>query len=113
VHEVGLVDELVEAVERRADGRPVRVVRVLHATTIPEDVLRQAWEMLVDDGPLAGAALETEPFDIRLACRCGYDGPLGHDDLAGASLAICPSCGEASPIPPTPELEVLEVILDG
>jgi hypothetical protein len=45
VQEVGLVDELVETVDQRADGRRVRVVRVLRATTIPEDVLRQAWEM--------------------------------------------------------------------
>jgi hydrogenase nickel incorporation protein HypA/HybF len=113
VHEVSLVAELVEAVERHADGRPVRAVRVLHATTIPDDVLRQAWDMLVDGRPLAGAVLEAEPFDIRLRCRCGYDGPLGHDDLVGASLAVCPSCGEASPVPPTPELELLEVALDG
>jgi len=109
VHEVSLVAELVDAVQVRAAGRPVRLVRVRRASTVPEDVLRQAFEMLTADGPLAAATLEVEEFDIRLVCACGFDGPLGHDDLVGGSMAVCPSCGDVVSMPATAELELLEV----
>jgi Zn finger protein HypA/HybF involved in hydrogenase expression len=113
VHEVGLVAELVDAAVDRSGGAPVTLVRVRRATTIPEDVLRQAFEMLVPGGPLEAATLEVEPFDVRLACSCGFDGALEHDDMIGPSQAICPSCSELRGIPPTAELELLEVRLAG
>jgi Zn finger protein HypA/HybF involved in hydrogenase expression len=109
MHEVGLVAQLVDAAVEHAGGSPVSLVRVRYATTIPEDVLRQAWEMLVADGPLADAVLVAEPFDLRLRCACGFDGALGHDDVIGPGQAVCPSCGELRAIPVTPELELLEV----
>lgn len=109
MHEVGLVAELVDAAVERAGGMPVSLVRVRFATTIPEDVLRQAWEMLVADGPLAAARLDAEPFDVELRCACGFDGSLGHDDVIGPGQAVCPACGEWRAIAPTPELELLEV----
>ncbi|MHB8890900.1 MAG: hydrogenase/urease maturation nickel metallochaperone HypA [Candidatus Limnocylindrales bacterium] len=109
MHEVSLVAELVEAAEVRAGGAPVALVRVRHATTFPEDVLRQAFEMLTETGPLAGAALQLEPFDVELACACGFAGALGHDDMVGGSMAVCPACSELTQLPPTAELELLEV----
>jgi Zn finger protein HypA/HybF involved in hydrogenase expression len=109
VHEVALVEELVGIVERSADGRVVERVRVRRATTIPDGVLEQAWTMLTTEGPLADAVLEVEPFDIRLACACGFDGPLGHDDIVPGALAVCPSCGALSALPPEPELSILEI----
>lgn len=109
MHEVSLVAELVEAAEARAGGRAVAFVRVRHATTVPEDVLRQAFEMLTAAGPLAGAELGLEPFDVRLACSCGFDGALAHDDVVGGSMAVCPACSEIRSLPPTAELELLEV----
>jgi Zn finger protein HypA/HybF involved in hydrogenase expression len=109
VHEVGLVAELVDAAVARAADRPVALVRVRYASTVPEDVLRQAWAMLVPGTPLDGAALEAEPFDVRLACPCGFDGALEHDDVIGPSQVVCPSCGDLRGIPPTAELELLEV----
>ncbi len=109
MHEVSLVAALVEAVEARSAGAPVSLVRVRHATTFPEDVLRQAFEMLTATGPLEGAALVLEAFDIRLACACGFAGSLEHDDMVGGSMAVCPACGELAQLPPTAELELLEV----
>ena len=107
--EVSLVAELVEAVEARSGGARVSLVRVRHATTFPEDVLRQAFEMLTATGPLAGATLVLEPFDVRLSCACGYAGSLGHDDMVGGSMAVCPACGELTQLPPTAELELVQV----
>ena len=97
-----------------APGAPrCRSVRVRYATTIPADVLHQAFAMLAADGPLAGATLDAEAFEIRLACGCGFSGPLGHDDMVGTSLAVCPGCGELSTPPRTAELELLEVVPAG
>jgi Zn finger protein HypA/HybF involved in hydrogenase expression len=110
VHEVGLVAELVDAALERSRGRPVALVRVRRATTVPEDVLAQAFEMLVPGTLLDGATLEVEPFDIRLACPCGFDGALAHDDVIGSSQAVCPGCGGLRGIPPMAELELLEVV---
>lgn len=109
MHEVSLVADLIVECERRAAGRPIRLVRVRHASSIPETTLRQAFEMLTADSGLAGAALESQQFVIELACACGFSGPLGHDDLVGASMAICPACGEVTALARTAELELLEV----
>jgi Zn finger protein HypA/HybF involved in hydrogenase expression len=111
VHEVSLVAQLVDACALRADGQPVELIRVRHASTIPEAMLRQAFAMLTEGGNLAAARLEAQPFDIRLQCGCGFDGPLGHDDLIDAAMAVCPSCGEVSTRPRTAEIELLEVLV--
>jgi Zn finger protein HypA/HybF involved in hydrogenase expression len=111
VHEVSLVAGLVDAVAARAGGRHVASIRVRHATTIPADVLRQAFAMLTAEGPLAGAVLVAEPFDVPLTCGCGFTGAATHDDLVGGSLAACPACGELVAVPRTAELELVEVRL--
>lgn len=109
MHEVGLVAELVDACESEAGGRPVAAVRVRHAATFPEDVLRQAFVMLAAGTNLESAALETETFDLLLRCSCGFDGALGHDDVIGPTMAVCPGCGSLRERPATAELELLEV----
>jgi Zn finger protein HypA/HybF involved in hydrogenase expression len=109
VHEVSLVAELVTECELRAAGRPVRLVRVRHASSIAEPALRQAFDMLVADTGLADARLEAESIDVELRCKCGYRGILGHDDLVGGSIAVCPACGDVSTRRRTAELELLEV----
>ena len=110
MHEVSLVADLIGACEREAAGRPVRLVRVRHASTIPEPALHQAFRMLTEGSRLADATLETEPFDVELACACGFSGALGHDDLVGGSVAVCPGCGDVSTLHRTAELELLEVL---
>jgi Zn finger protein HypA/HybF involved in hydrogenase expression len=109
MHEVSLVAELVTACEVRADGRPVRSVHVRHASSISRESLEQAFEMLTEGGPLSGATLVTEPFDVLLACACGFSGALGHDELIGGSMVVCPACGDVSTQPRTAELELVEV----
>jgi Zn finger protein HypA/HybF involved in hydrogenase expression len=104
-----MVAELLDAAAANAGGEPVSLVRIRFASTVPEDVLRQAFEMLATDGPLGSAELEAEPFAVRLACPCGFDGALEHDDVIGPGQAVCPSCGELRAFPPTPELELVEV----
>jgi len=109
VHELSLVAELVGECERRAGGARVELVRVRHASTLPEAALRQAFELLAADGVLAGAELRTEPFAVTLECACGFAGPLGHDDLVEGAAAVCPSCGGVTPRRRAAEIELLEV----
>lgn len=109
VHEVSLVAELVDVAIAHARGTPASVVVVRRATTIPDEVLRQAFEMLVPGTLLEGALLTVEPFEVRLACPCGFDGALEHDDVIGPSQAICPRCNELRSFPATAELELLEI----
>jgi Zn finger protein HypA/HybF involved in hydrogenase expression len=109
MHEVSLVAALLDAVEREAGGRPVRAVSVRHASSISEGSLRQAFEMLTADGPYAATDLSATSFEDRLACACGFDGLLGHDDLVGGGVAVCPRCGDVSTVLRSAELELVEV----
>jgi Zn finger protein HypA/HybF involved in hydrogenase expression len=109
VHEVSLVAELVGECERRSSGQPVVLVRVRHASSIAEPALQQAFRMLTRDGTLSAARLEAEAFDVELDCRCGFSGVLGHDDLIGGSVAVCPACGDVSTRHRTAELELIGV----
>lgn len=109
MHEVSLVAALIATCEEQAAGRPIDTVRVRHASSITDESLQQAFRLLAESGDLAGATLITEPFDVPLRCSCGFDGILGHDDLVGGSMAICPSCGDISTMSRTAELELLEV----
>ena len=113
MHEISLVAELLEECVRRADGRRVSVVRVRHANTIPDDVLEQAFAMLTGVGPLAGARLQREEFDLTIHCAaCGYDGILTHDHAVGHML-ICPQCGSVTSSSHPIELELLGVDVAG
>ena len=114
MHEISLVAELVDhcvrLAERRGARHPVTTVRIRYATTIPVDVLRQAFETLTLDTPLAGTALDAEPFDVRLDCpACAFTGALGHDDVVG-SLAVCPRCAEITAVRHPAELELIELV---
>ena len=109
MHEVSLVAELITECERRAAGQPVQLVRVRHASSIAEPALQQAFRMLTEASSLAEARLETEAFEVELRCGCGFVGALGHDDIIGGWVAVCPACGEVSTLVRTAELELLEV----
>lgn len=109
MHELSLVDELIQECRRRADGRPVSLVRVRCAATIPEAALREAFRLLAADGPLAAASLEVEPLEISLRCPCGFTGPVGESEVVG-HLTVCPACGAVSTHAGTTGLDLLEVM---
>ncbi|MFP5342412.1 MAG: hydrogenase/urease maturation nickel metallochaperone HypA [Candidatus Limnocylindria bacterium] len=109
MHEVALVADLLDAATRHARGRRVTVVRVRHAAAISAASLQQAFTMLTEDGPMANASLETTALDLDYRCGCGFHGPLGHDDLLGGSMVVCPACGGVGSLGRIAELELLEV----
>ncbi len=109
MHEVSLVEELVEACLRRAGGAAVRRVEIRHASTASEAAIRQAFSSITADGPLANAQLTTEAFPMSIDCACGYTGTVGADEGAGGGLVLCPSCGAINALPRRAEIELLAI----
>jgi hydrogenase nickel incorporation protein HypA/HybF len=90
VHEFGVAAGLLETVETRAAGRPVRAVRV-HVGALQRldrDVFDQAWALLTDGGVADGAGVEVTEVAVEVRCR-GCAGTAGGDRL----VTDCPSCG--------------------
>jgi len=89
LHEFGLAEGVVDAVRRRAGGRPVRLVRlragVRHA--IDPSSMAQAFAALTQGTEAEGATLDLVTVPARLGCRsCGGSAPTF--DV----LARCPAC---------------------
>lgn len=90
MHEIGLAEAILEAVEKRAEGRPVSRAKVRAGALlrVVEPSMDQAFQ-LVTEGTLAeGAAIDLVVTPARLACRS-----CGHDGTTLDPLAVCPSCG--------------------
>jgi hydrogenase nickel incorporation protein HypA/HybF len=93
MHEVGLVEGIVEAVERRANGRPVARVRVRIGTLhrAADGPMEQAFEMVGPGTVVEGAKLELVQIPVTNTC-----GSCGHVEEAAEILMACPSCGSIS-----------------
>ncbi len=79
MHELAVVEGLVRAVEARADGGRVTVVRldVGRLTCVSPDALSFCFDVAVQGTALAGARLEIRPIDGLARCRaCGVEGPI-------------------------------------
>ena len=96
MHELSLVEALIDECRRQAGGRPVLRLRVRLGATLGAEELHQAFAMLKSDTVLAGAVLEVETASLVFACECGYPGPVGDDDVIG-HLVVCPACGRVYP----------------
>lgn len=90
MRELGLCEGLVDAVQRRAAGRPVTRVRIRVGILqqVVEPSLTQAFTALATNTVAAGAALDVTVVPAQLTCReCGRES----DTLDG--LASCQGCG--------------------
>jgi hydrogenase nickel incorporation protein HypA/HybF len=90
MHEVGLVEGIVETVRQRAGDRPVARVRVRIGTLhhAPDGPMEQAFEMVVAGTELEGATLELIQLPVTSTCQACGQATTGPDrDLS------CPACG--------------------
>jgi hydrogenase nickel incorporation protein HypA/HybF len=92
MHEVGICEAILAAVERQAAGRRVQRVRVrvgaLHR--VAEPAMDQAFTMLSEGTVAERAALDLVQVPVRLTCRdCG--GSQESDD----PVVLCARCGGA------------------
>jgi hydrogenase nickel incorporation protein HypA/HybF len=90
VHELGLCDGVLRAVERRAAGRRVTGVRVRVGAShrVVGSAFDQAFA-LVSQGTVAdGAAVDLVVVPVTVRCL-----DCGHEAEAADPLAACPACG--------------------
>lgn len=90
MHELGMCQGLVEAVERRADGRRVARVGVRAGTLlrVAPAALEQSFQLVAAGGVADGAGVELVVVPVEGRCRdCGD--AFSSDDPTPA----CPACG--------------------
>ncbi|CAN5299983.1 hydrogenase maturation nickel metallochaperone HypA [soil metagenome] len=90
MHELGMCQGLVEAVERRAGGRRVARVGVRAGTLlrVAPAALEQSFQLVAAGGVADGAGVELFVVPLQGRCRdCG--GAFSSDDPTPA----CPACG--------------------
>jgi hydrogenase nickel incorporation protein HypA/HybF len=90
VHEIGLAEAILEAVEKRADGRPVRRAKVRAGALlrVVEPAMDQAFQLVTEGTIAEGAAIELVVTPARMNCRS-----CGHTAGTLDPLAVCPACG--------------------
>ena len=90
MHELGLCQGIVDAVERRAAGRRVTGVKVrvgaLHR--VVEPALDQAFSLAAAGTVAEGAEVEMVLVPVRLDCRA-----CGHQAASDDPLRACQNCG--------------------
>jgi hydrogenase nickel incorporation protein HypA/HybF len=90
MHEVGLVEGIVDTVRRRAGDRPVARVKVrigaLHRAS--QGPMEQAFEMVGAGTALEGATLELIQMPVTSTCtRCG------RAESSADMVFVCQGCG--------------------
>ncbi|MER7542369.1 hydrogenase/urease maturation nickel metallochaperone HypA [Actinomadura sp.] len=91
MHELGMCEAIVEAALRRADGRPVRGMRVrVGGHPVDRGVIEQGVRVAALGTLAEGAGIDLvlEPLSVRCA-RCGAETPVD----SALALAACPACG--------------------
>jgi hydrogenase nickel incorporation protein HypA/HybF len=91
MHEIGLAAAILEAVEKRAAGRPVcrATIRAGALLRIVEPSMDQAFQLVTEGTVAEGAAIDMVVTPARLTCRA-----CGHDGSTLDPLAACPTCGD-------------------
>lgn len=90
MHEVGMCEGVVAAVERRAGGRPVtRVgVEVGALLRVVPDAFQQSFELVAAGGVAAGARTELTVLPVRARCL-----DCGEAFSSLEAVPACPACG--------------------
>jgi hydrogenase nickel incorporation protein HypA/HybF len=90
VHEYGLCEGIVDAVRKRASGRPVAWVRIRAGARqgVDPESMNQAFHHVAAGTEAADAVVDLVPVPLHLRCEaCGAEART-HD-----VLAVCPQCG--------------------
>jgi hydrogenase nickel incorporation protein HypA/HybF len=89
VHEIGICESVLAAVERRAEGRPVDgfTVRVGTLLRVAPEAFAQSFELVAAGSIADGAEPELEFVPVSCACeQCGRT--FDSED----PMPICPAC---------------------
>ena len=96
---------------RREHISKVFKITLRRSSNFPEEVLRQTFDILRVDTPLAAAKLDIEVRDLYVTCACGYYGHVNSENLVG-HIFMCPHCGGIREIDEAHELELVEVLAE-
>jgi hydrogenase nickel incorporation protein HypA/HybF len=91
MHEVGLCEAVLDAVDRRAAGRTVQAVRVRSGVMnrVDEESMRQSFALVSEGSVAEGAELTLEIVPITVECdACDTSSVV--DDV----VLSCPRCGD-------------------
>lgn len=92
MHELGMCEAIVDAVERRARGRPVRRLRLQVGTMhrVVPDAFDQAFAMASAGGVARDAEVDLVFLPVRTACKS-----CGTETESNDFIPLCPGCGSA------------------
>jgi hydrogenase nickel incorporation protein HypA/HybF len=92
VHEFGLCEGVLEAVQARAGGRQVTGIRVRCGVRLAasEAAMAHAFAVVAEGTEAAGAAVEIVTIPATITCRGCGTASEGND-----LLPVCPHCGGA------------------
>jgi hydrogenase nickel incorporation protein HypA/HybF len=92
MHEFGIAEAILAAVEQRAAGRRVRQARVRAGALlrITEPAINQAFTTVAEGSAAEGARVDLVIVPARLTCRSCGQTATSHDPFA-----TCPGCGGA------------------
>ncbi len=114
MHELSIVESVVEAVTETAAGYPGAKVksvklRVGVLAAVVQESLEFCWELATEGTALAGAALVVNAVPIGLHCAaCGRDA-----EIEGVQSLRCPNCGElAAELRQGRELEIESIEIE-
>jgi hydrogenase nickel incorporation protein HypA/HybF len=114
MHEFGVTETIIKQLLKQLDRDKItKVVKVTfrRSSAFSEEVLRQAYEVLSVNTPLAGAELIIDISVLHVTCDCGYSSEVNSEDLFGHAF-ICPKCGAVREIAEAHDLELVEVIAE-
>jgi hydrogenase nickel incorporation protein HypA/HybF len=91
VHEYGIAESILAAVEGRADGRRIRRARVQVGAMlrVAEPSINEAFAMVAAGTVAEGARLDLVTLPVRLTCRA-----CGNTATSVDPYAVCPACGD-------------------
>ncbi|GAA2900236.1 hypothetical protein GCM10010517_65850 [Streptosporangium fragile] len=90
MHEFGIAEAILAAVEKRADGRRVERARVRAGALlrITEPAINQAFSMVAEGSVAEDAQVELVVVPVTLTCRS-----CGRTAASADPFAVCPGCG--------------------
>jgi len=114
MHEMGVATEIRriarESVAGRGAGRITHVrLAVGDLAAVEPEILRYAWEAVVEGTPEEGAVLDVEWRPALQTClACGNVPGRAH----GSWLRLCPRCGGVLRVTGGDDLDVLQVVFE-
>ena len=114
MHEFGVTETIIRRLLnqlRRDHISKVRKITFRRRSDFSEEILRQTFDLLRVDTPLANAELVVEVRVLYVTCVCGYSSRVNGESLVGHTF-MCPNCGSLREIDQAHELELAEVVAE-